>query len=409
MNFAIVSFAFLGSNQAYQSIKLGPRDLAGGAEVYLYDLAELLIRLGHSVTIIQIGDRASEFDFHGIRVKTIPTRGILRRLGLPEQWFEFNLAWKKALPTDTNHVHLHYFQHAFPGAERGMTATSHGVTWDMPPKEANRYGREMSGSPSSFVLPLLHRSYLIGERFLARYAVKHLMRIAANDTFFLRWVQSELPDYREKVVLLPNYVDTTVFHPGVSGTELRKRFGDRPVLLFPRNISFSRGIQFVVEALPTIRRKYSDVLVVVVGDGTARPYLERKILELGLGENILIEGHKDHWGDLPHYYASADIVLIPTSHFEGTSLSCLEAMACGKPVIATNVGGLPDLVQDKVTGRLIRPSAEELAESVCALLGDSAFRRKLGRASVKVVSERFSKAIWEQRYQDFFELGNSAR
>ena len=102
---------------------------------------------------------------------------------------------------------------------------------------------------------------------------------------------------------------------------------------------------------------------------------------------------------MPGVYQSADLVLIPTLYSEGTSLSCLEALASRRAVIATNVGGLPDLILNGFNGLLIEPDAQALLRAVCTLLDDPALRSKLA-ANGYAAAQAFDVRIWQQRWKE---------
>ena len=93
------------------------------------------------------------------------------------------------------------------------------------------------------------------------------------------------------------------------------------------------------------------------------------------------------------------ITLIPTVHSEGASLSCLEAMACGNAVIATNAGGLTDIIINGYNGLLIDPQENELFDAVCLLIDNIDLRNTLGSNAIKLV-QSFNKNIWITRWEN---------
>src|SRR5207247_829574 len=126
---------------------------------------------------------------------------------------------------------------------------------------------------------------------------------------------------------------------------------------------------------------------VVVGDGALRPTLEKQARELGITDRVLFTGWRQ---DLPRICADLD-VLVVSSDNEGTPVSAIEAMAAGCPVVATRVGGLPDLITDGETGCLVSPrDPDGLATAVLALLQDPQVASRMGQAGRAVVRERFT-------------------
>ena len=109
--------------------------------------------------------------------------------------------------------------------------------------------------------------------------------------------------------------------------------------------------------------------------------------------------------EMPALYAAADIAVIPTLAAEGTSLSCLEALASGCAVVSTNVGGLVDLIQDRANGLLVEPEAAAIAAAINRLITDPDLRGELQRAGVESAA-RFSLEVWESRWRALLtELG----
>lgn len=391
----LVSYAYRAPTATYARIKRGTA-LAGGSELYLAALIELLTDHGVAVTVIQAGPTPTVEKAGGVTLRTVRVPGWARALGIPEQWWAFNWIWPGAVPKHSAHLHLHHAQHAFPFAPRAATATFHGVTWDIPVAAMQLY----HPGNKSF---LLQRAYTQGEKFLTRWAVRQLAGMISVDSFLPRYVQSELPNFRSKLATIPNFVDTAQFHPQVSGSHLRRTFGDRPLILFPRNLSFSRGVQFLPQALEMTVAAIPDALCLVIGDGNGRVWLERNLAEKNLLNSVQFLGHIPHEA-LPPYYAAADVTIIPTSHFEGTSLSALESMASGTPTIVTNVGGLLDLIRHEEDGLVIAPDGRALGEAIVRLLRDAPFARHLGRQAADRAAQHFSLALWRARYEEFFQL-----
>jgi len=125
---------------------------------------------------------------------------------------------------------------------------------------------------------------------------------------------------------------------------------------------------------------------IVVGDGPLRPALEEQARRLGIGERVLFTGWRS---DLPRIYADLD-VLVVSSNNEGTPLSAIEAMAASCPVVATRVGGIPDVITDKVTGHLVLPGeVEGIAGAVLDLLADPQSAARIGRNAMSAARRRF--------------------
>lgn len=142
-----------------------------------------------------------------------------------------------------------------------------------------------------------------------------------------------------------------------------------------------------LDAAAMIAARDSVARFVIVGDGVLRQRLENQARELGIGDRVLFTGWRR---DLPRIYRDLNLLVVSSDN-EGTPVSAIEAMAAGCPVVATRVGGLPDLIDDHKTGRLVPPrDADALASAVLDLLQSPHTARELGRNAQEFVRQRFT-------------------
>ena len=142
-----------------------------------------------------------------------------------------------------------------------------------------------------------------------------------------------------------------------------------------------------LDAAARISARQRNARFIIVGDGTLRPTLENQARELGIGDRVRFTGWRR---DLPHVCADLDLLVVSSDN-EGTPVSAIEAMAAGCPVVATCVGGLPDLIDNHKTGRLV-PSRDSkaLASAALDLLESPDAARELGRNAQEFVRQRFT-------------------
>lgn len=169
--------------------------------------------------------------------------------------------------------------------------------------------------------------------------------IVANDTDFIRRIGVDVEEgkgyfeeIKKNIWFIPNCIDDTFFCPD-STIEKEK------VLLVPRNIREDRGIDLAIEAFGLFKEKFPEYKLKIVGGPTKGKYFEHcvaLISFLNLSSSITFVGSCD-WRLMRDHYRSATLTIIPSLEKEGTSLSALESMGCGTPVVGTNVAGLRDL------------------------------------------------------------------
>src|SRR6185295_16758739 len=141
--------------------------------------------------------------------------------------------------------------------------------------------------------------------------------------------------------------------------------------------------------------------LVMIGDGPDREPLERRIADAGLSAAVQFAGEQH---DLVSWLSASDVFLLPSSQ-ESFGLAALEAMACEVPVVASRIGGLPEVIDDGATGFLCAPDAvDEMAARTVDRLSDAALRASMGRAAAEAVRTRFcTEAIvpqYEACYRD---------
>lgn len=199
------------------------------------------------------------------------------------------------------------------------------------------------------------------------------------------------------VEALTNGVDTELFRP----VEPALPATGRRRLVVPRRLFRKNGVEYFIRALPRIREAL-DVEGVIVGDGPERENLEALAGELGLDDRLTFLGPRAH-DEMPGVLASAELAVFP-SLMEATSVAALECMACELPVAASNVGGLPEIVDDEVGG-LFRPrDPEDLAGTVVRLLRSPDLPDRGRRARRRVVDHWSNDRLAERHLEIYGAL-----
>jgi glycosyltransferase involved in cell wall biosynthesis len=202
----------------------------------------------------------------------------------------------------------------------------------------------------------------------------------------------------EHIRLVFNGTDLRRFSPGENGAAARG-FGPHMVFacrqLFPR-----KGIRFLLEAAAQLKPRFPDLKIVLAGDGFERPELTQLAANLGIGADVTFLGWVPN-AELPPYYRSAAVSVIPSLE-EGFGIPAAEAMGCEVPVVASDAGGLPEVVENGVTGLVVpRGDSAALADAIGSLLADPERRRRMGRAGRERALRLFD---WDRSAQQFEEL-----
>lgn len=173
----------------------------------------------------------------------------------------------------------------------------------------------------------------------------------------------------------------------------------RPVLGTVGNLYPVKGHVYLVRAMAAVAAKRPDAVCLILGRGQLLEQLRHTATELGIDHHVMFLGFRE---DVPALLRAMDIFVLP-SLSEGLSLALLEAMAAGKAVVATNVGGNPEVVLDRQTGLLV-PSedAPALADAILLLLRDPALAERLGESGRIRVDKEFSVTAMAQRYDALY-------
>lgn len=194
----------------------------------------------------------------------------------------------------------------------------------------------------------------------------------------------------ERVVTISAGVDGERFHPGVSGKEVRKELGlgAAPVVGLVANVRGSKGHNIFLEAARTVLASKPDARFLIVGDGVGFEEVSRRVREMGLDPNVRLTGFRR---DIPEVMAALDVLVLPSIRSEAIPQVIPQALAVGTPVVASTVGGSPELIRDGENGRLVPPGdPQALAAAILALLREPERARAMARAGQAMVREHYT-------------------
>jgi L-malate glycosyltransferase len=232
------------------------------------------------------------------------------------------------------------------------------------------------------------------------YSIEHADRVTAVSASLRDDTIRSLGIARE-IRVIPNFLDCSEWQRRPD-PELRTRIcgahEHASVAIHVSNFRPVKRVGVVVEVFRRVLERV-DAVLVMVGDGPDRAPLERQVEELGLQSRVRFVGEQH---DLVPWLSSADVFLLPSSQ-ESFGLAALEAMACEVSVVASRVGGLPEVIEDGVTGFLCPPDAVDLmAARVVDLLRDEAKRTRIGRASAERVRANFCESSVVPLYEECY-------
>ena len=355
----------------------------GGLETYCWEVGRALSRRGHAVSIIA-GDRGeawhqevSLYQFPYRPEKAWPDLGVrFRRLAERLSFARTSLSCLLAGGYDAVVVNKPFdFPILWRARQRGLRAQT------------------LFRSGGTDFYP--------GDRYFAG-AVQHWV---SSSHYNARQVSAR---YGRNVEVIHNGVDVDEFKPVGREATLRARMGAAPDDLLIASVGRLvgwKGIRIILEALVGLPRH---LRMVVVGTGPEEPVLRAQAAGLGLVDRLYFAGHVDH-DDLPQLLAQCDMFVQPSIGEEAFGISVVEAMACGLPVLASNNGGLPEIVVDGETGSLLVPGDVGCwREAIGFMAAQPALMRERGAAGRLRVERHFSWAANAQKHLAILEAGACA-
>jgi glycosyltransferase involved in cell wall biosynthesis len=343
-----------------------------GGEVQVFLLVDGLAARGHdNLLLCPPGSRAeAEAVRHGTAVGAVPMR---TDLDLPAVW---RLS-RRLAGAGVDVVHLHTGRAAWLG---GLAA-------------------RLAGRPA-IVTRRMDRPVARGWRTGLIY--RHLTRcvVAISASVAERLTAAGVPPAR--VTVIPSAVDLTRLQPRRDRAAVRATTGaaaDDVVALTLSALVPRKGVNVLLDALGALARRGLRPRLWIAGDGPERAALAAQVASLGLVSQVRFLGERTDVGDL---LVACDLLVMPSLH-EGLGVAALEAMAAGRPVVASAVGGLAEAVVDGRTGALVPPNDPTgLADALEALLRDPVRRAALGAAGPQRIAERFSADAMVAEYERLY-------
>jgi glycosyltransferase involved in cell wall biosynthesis len=247
----------------------------------------------------------------------------------------------------------------------------------------------------------LHNKYLVDKVLCYADVIISPSECYINESRFLK-------KYKEKIVVIPNGINLKDFDISYSKEECRKKLGlplNKKILLFFGYLSPYKGPEVLLKAMPEIIKNVSDVELVFAGKGEMKDELEILSKKLRIEKNVRFVGFVED--DMkPLYFKAADVFILPsTMSTESFGIVNLEAMACGVPIVASNIGGIPDIVKNGENGLLVQPkNTKALANAIIYLLENEDVKEKMGKNGRLKVKDYLWEKIAEKTEAIYVQL-----
>jgi len=389
-------------------VKIGlvsPYDFAhpGGVILHISYLERYFTRMGHEVKVIAPASRSvPDFGDRFIpigRPRPIPSSGSIARVTV-SIWLAPKI--KAVLEREKFDI-IHFHEPLMPMLCTSILRLS---------KTAN-----VGTFHASYGKPGYNFARPVGKWILRRWFRKLDGKIAVSKPA-MDFARENFPGYYN---IIPNGVDVEHFSPDVAPIE---EFNDGKLnILFVSRLEKRKGLNYLLQAFRRVKEEIPDCRLIVVGPGTRlRRRYERYVARSGLKDVVFVG--LVSYDDLPRYYQTADVFCAPAIGSESFGIILLEAMAMGKPIVASNIEGYASVISHGADGLLVPPAdKDKLAQALISLLNDEALRQEMGaKGRIKALEHSWehiaqrvfdyyvrvlSEPPWNKRFPEFEETAVS--
>ena len=370
---------------------VSPYDFAypGGVTNHISCLEHQLTLMGHEVKVIAPASKAaSTFGDNFIPIgkpRPIPTSGSICRITISLHLAPTIKAVLEREKFDIIHLHEPFMPMLCSAVLRFSQATNIG-TFHAFQRSVGYLGHPWSGY--NFGRP-------ISTIILNRRARKLHGKIAVSKPA-MEFASKYVPgDY----TIIPNGIDLAHFSPDVPPVD---RFCDGKLnILFVGRLESRKGLNYLIKAYKRVKEEFSNSRLIIVGPGTRLRRKYKGQVKRNRLEDVVFVGYVTY-AELPRYYKTADIFCSPATGRESFGITLLEAMAAGKPIVASNIDGYANLITNGIDGLLVPPKNEKaLAQALISLMADESLRQQMATKERLTVKKYDWKHVG-QRVLDYY-------
>ncbi len=385
-------------NLRIAQIHWGFPPVIGGVETHLTMLLPELVKKGHTVGLLTgaVKGEKKRSSYEGVEIYRDPLFDLnwLARRGLDGLEKKISKTYSDffdKIKPNVVHVHnMHYFSEPHTkileeiSLQRGvpLILTAHNV-WD-----DNLFLKLTRGIKWSHIISVSH------------YIKKELIGTGYDEG---------------KITVVHHGVDTKIFHPSVKPTNILKKHPElknRKIVFHPARVGLGKGCDVSIKAIRLVKERFPDVLLVMTGSKNIIDWELSQKKELvyfadlvrffDLQNHVCINVYSSQ--EMLELYSLAQVCIYPSSVSEPFGLTMLEAGSSGKPMIVTDMGGMPEIILNDINGYVIKVrDFEALASRIEYLLGDERVRRRLGNTGRQMVTNHYTKEIMTESHLDVYK------
>jgi 1,4-alpha-glucan branching enzyme len=366
--------------------------LSGGTGAYVYYLSNELIKNGFSTNIVTGGNEARDVKVNqqlSVNFLKIPKMPIVKSFMFAGYSYRKLNSIRDTLKTDITHVNLPLVPNFAvpPNFGKALISTVHS-TWK---GEAEAIRGEPYSRLNSNEKFLVSFNWFL--RIFERKMIERSNKLIAVSDFTRRELKQYYKISEDKIRVIHNGVDTRKFHPATDKRKVKGELGFNPddiAILSVGRLYARKGLFTLIESMPAVVRRFPNAKFIVSGKGQSNEMKKLVVCadRLGVRNNIIFTGYFPD-KKLPKLYQAADVFAFST-FYEHHPFAVLEALSTGLPVVTTNVGGIPETIDDGKNGFTCEPfNAKQFSDRILRLLEHPSQASEMGLLARKTIEDRF--------------------
>ena len=374
----LVRLPLPGEHDRLRVVELLATGTNGGAQEHVFNLVGRLDRSRYDVSVCSLtgGSAIRRFEKAGIPVCVIEATDDADAV-------ESVAAHLAAIDADVVHNHMYHAE--VIGTQAALRVAE-------------------TGRPRPFVVGTVHSSRIRSDADMAllRQLTPRMDHLIAVSSSIVRKIEGE-GRHGAPISLIYNGIDLARYDQMVPCCTLREEYGlppEGPLVGVVARLEQEKGHPTLIDAWPAVLAAFPDATLLLIGEGSRLDALTTQVRDLGLERSVIFTGRRD---DVPEVTKSLDVAVLP-SYREAQGLTILEAMALSRPVVASNVGGIPEMIEDGRTGLLVPPhDPTALAAAILRLLRDHPLADTLARAGHDMVHDRFCVELMVRAVESIYD------
>jgi glycosyltransferase involved in cell wall biosynthesis len=272
---------------------------------------------------------------------------------------------------------------------------------------ANLYGRVAARlADVPVIVSSVHDNYRMDKR-LKRRIINHILsKISDKIIAVSESIKKDIVIYDKidtsKILVIPNSVDIERFNPEGNFANIKEEFlikNNDIVIGFVGRIVPAKGLEYLIDTLSYLKEEFRNIKLLIIGEGSLVDGLKEKSKENNVNDSVIFTGRRR---DIHDILSCIDIFVMP-SIAEGLPNALLEAMAMAKPIVATEVGGIPEVIKNGINGLLVPPrNAESITTAIKTLLADMHLTTKMGQRARNYVEENLSIQATVRKWESLY-------